>query len=225
LARIVAAELSNGYQVRLTAPVKLKTRSEFIESSLNRDRLTNLVVQGVDAIVHVALPLLGVGQPERIDYRTRCTYNLLRAAADEDVRNVVYLSSLDVMAGCDQRFEVDEEWSPSPTVASAAMSSHLGEFICREFAREGSLNVVILRLGNVVQAEALPRTGLDSVWVDPRDVAQAVSRALNGLLAGTIAGRPAWSVFHIQSGSPQARFSIRKAKRLLGYQPQFGGPE
>jgi nucleoside-diphosphate-sugar epimerase len=55
-------------------------------------------------------------------------------------------------AGYNESFEVDEEWRPLPTIASAGLSDHLGEFTCREFSREGKLNVVVLRLGNIMQA-------------------------------------------------------------------------
>jgi len=69
----------------------------------------------------------------------------------------------------------------------------------------------------------LASKAFDPLWVDPRDVAQAVCRALSSLLAGGVRGGAPWSVFHIQSGSPRARFSVRKARRFLGYQPRFAG--
>jgi hypothetical protein len=31
------------------------------------------------------------------------------------------------------------------------LARHLGEFVCREFAREGKINITILRLGKVSQ--------------------------------------------------------------------------
>ncbi len=223
LARVIAAELRGNYQVRLTAPVHVEAPYEFVKSALNPDELTNLAVRGVDAIVHVAEPPPDVGHVEGIDYRTRCTYNLLRAAGKEGVRHVVYLSSVRVMAGYDESFEVDEEWRPLPTIATAGLSDHLGEFTCREFSREGKLDIVVLRLGKVVRAEALACKAIDPPWVDSRDVAQAVGRALSSLSAGSVLSGTSWSVFHIQSGSPRARFSIHKAKRVLGYQPRFGG--
>ena len=34
-------------------------------------------------------------------------------------------------------------------------------------------------------------------------------------------GLNAWQVFHIQPDSPRARFSVRRAKQALGYQPRF----
>ena len=183
LAQVVAAELSGDYQVRLTAPMHVEAAHDFVKSALNHDELTNLAVRGVDAIVPVAEPLSDVGDAEGIDYQTRCTYNLLCEAVKEDVRPVVYLGSLRMMSGYDESLQVDEDWRPLPTPASGGLSDCLGEFTCREFAREGRLDVIVLRLGNVVSAEALGEETSNSACVDPRDVAQAVSCALTKLLA------------------------------------------
>ena len=225
LAQVIAAELSGDYQVRLTAPVHVQTTCEFVKNTLNHDELTNVVVRGMDAIVHVAEPPPDVRGAGGIDYRTRCTYNLLKAAAKEDVRRVVYLSSLRMMSGYDESYRVEEDWRPLPTPASDGLSDYLGEFTCREFAREGKPDVIVLRLGKVLPAEASGEEASNSAWVDPRDVAQAVSRALTKLLAdkAVIAGH--WSVFHVRSHVPCSRFPIRKARRALGYSPNFGEQE
>jgi hypothetical protein len=225
LARVVAAELTSDYQVRLTAPVHVEAPCEFVKSALNHDEPTNLAVRGVNAIVHLAEPLPDFNDAEEIDYRTRGTYNLLQAAVKEGVQSVVYLSSLRMMGGYDKRFQVDEDWRPLPTPACGGLSDYLGEFTCREFAREGRLKVIVLRLGNVASAEALGEEASNSAWVDPRDVTQAVSCALAKLLADWTAIGGQWSVFHVLSHSPSSRFPIRKARTILGYRPNFGGQE
>ncbi len=225
LARVIAAELKDDYQVRLTAPVHVETPGEFVESALDHDERTGLAVQGVDAIVHVAEPPPNTAQLDRIDYRTRCTYNLLQAAVKAGVQAVVYLSSLRVVSGHDERFQVDEDWRPLPAPASGGLSDHLGEYTCREFAREGKLGVIVLRLGKVAPAGAPGEEAPDSARVDPRDVAQAVSRALTRLLAERAASGAYWSIFHVLSQSASSRFPIRKAERILGYRPSFGGQD
>jgi nucleoside-diphosphate-sugar epimerase len=225
LARIIAAELKADYHVRLTAPVRLEAPYEFVKSALEHGGPTSLAVRGLDAIVHVAEPLPDANEAEEIDYRARCTYNLLQAAVREGVQSVVYLSSLRIVDSYDKSYQVDEDWRPLPTSASGGLSDCLGEFTCREFAREGRLNVIVLRLGHVASAEALPEEASGSAWVDPRDVAQAVSSALAKLLADWAAIGGRWSVFHVLSRSRSSRFPIHKASRILGYRPDFGGQE
>jgi len=220
-AQAIAAELSQGYRVRLTAPSNVLTSNEFIRCSLDCDEATDAVVRGMDAVIHVAEPLPKANEAERIDYRTRCTYNLLQAAVREGARQIVYLSSVAMMTTYDDGFEVDEDWRPFPTAESGALSHFLGEVTCREFAREGKLDVVVLRLGNVVRAETAAGKAFDPLWVDQRDVTQAVSLVLESPAVENDSGLGRWSVFHILSASPRARFSVARAKRALKYGPRF----
>jgi hypothetical protein len=67
-----------------------------------------------------------------------------RAVVDQGVRGIVYLSSLRMMSGYDKSFQIGEGWRPLPTSASGGLSDYLGEFVCREFAREGMDAIVNL---------------------------------------------------------------------------------
>lgn len=127
-----------------------------------------------------------------------------------------------MMVGHGEAFEVDEDWTPVPS-DSAGLAEHLGEYVCREFARGGKLSASVLRLGKVVRQEDCAGQPFDPLWVDERDVAQAVSLVLGAQVAAASPRLGEWSIFHILSGSPRARFSIKRAKRVLGYQPQFLG--
>ncbi len=221
LARKIADALDVGYDIQLTAPSEISTQHPFIRSGLGHDKTTNTLVRGMDAIVHVAQPLAEASEEDQIDYRTRGTYNLLRAAADERVRHVLYLSSLQMLTGYNEDFEVTEDWRPLPSDDAQVLSHYLGEFTCREFAREGRIGVVVLRLGKIVQAEEVAGKPFDPMWVNQRDVVQAVSKALAARLSGKGPLARTWSVFHIQSGSPQARFTSARANSVFGYTPQF----
>jgi nucleoside-diphosphate-sugar epimerase len=98
----------------------------------------------------------------------------------------------------------------------------LGEFVCREFARERKIRVVVLRLGKVVRGEEVKEKAFDPLWVEERDVAQAVLAALSSSSKDSESGVASWwSVLHIGADSPRARFSVARARRQLGYQPQF----
>jgi nucleoside-diphosphate-sugar epimerase len=213
LAQKLARGLSAQYAVRLTERKAVRVEHEFVECALGHDSPTNDVVRGAAAIVHVAEPLPEDTAEQQIDLTTRCTYNLLLAAAAEGVPLVVMLSTLDVMDGYDANLTVSETWRPRPPTEPRVLAKHLGEFTCREFAREGKVNVVVLRLGKVVRSEEVRDRPFDPLWVDDRDVVQAVSSAL--------ASKPGrFQVFHILSDSPKARFAVTRAKGALKYRPQ-----
>jgi uronate dehydrogenase len=214
LAQSLAAVLRREHRVRLTERIPVANVADFAQCPLNHDLSTTLLVCGMDAIVHVAEPLPTDNESQQIDYLTRCTYNLYLAAVAEGVKRVIFLSTLDLMTPYDPNYTVGERWRPLPTVDTPVLTKHLGEFVGREFAREHKLEIVVLRLGKVVQAEAVTGQAFDPLWVDERDVAQAITRALT-----TDTGL--WSILHIQPDSPQARFSIATAKRVLGYAPAY----
>ena len=206
--------LKDKYPIRLTERIAVRTEHEFVECALSHDTTTNTAVRGVEAIVHVAEPLPDDTAEQQIDLLTRCTYNLLTAAGEETVPLVVMLSTLDVMSGYDSNLTVTETWRPRPSTEPRVLSKHLGEFTCREFTRDSKTNMVVLRLGKVVRAEEVKGKPFDPLWVDERDVVQAVSSALTARL-----GR--WQVFHIESDSPKARFAVTRAKTALKFQPQY----
>lgn len=214
IARSLAEILRGEHSLRLTERIPVAGITDFALSPLGPDLSTNLLVQGMDAIVHVAEPLPTDSDLPQIDYLTRCTYNLCLAAAAEGVKRLIYLSTLDLMTAYDPNYLVNERWKPKPPTHAPTFAKHLGEFTCREFAREHKLAVVVLRLGKVVRAEAVAGQPVDPLWVDERDVAQAVNRALTAEL-------PRWAVFHIGADSQQARFPVAAAKRGLNYAPQF----
>lgn len=149
LTQFLADALAAEHTIRLTERVHVDTEHEFVKSPLDHDGSTNLLVRGMDAIVHVGEPLPDEDAHSQIDHLTRCTYNLLMAAHEEGVPRAVYISTLDLLAGYDERYIVDERWRPLPTTEPGLLSKHLGEFTCREFARERKLNVVALRLAPV----------------------------------------------------------------------------
>jgi nucleoside-diphosphate-sugar epimerase len=212
LARALAAGLKQEHQLRLTEVAQVELDGEFVCSPLEHDFSTNLLVRGMEAIVHVAEPLPGATEEQQLDYLTRGTYNLLWSAAAEGVRRVVYLSTLEVMSRYDETFIVTERWRPRLTTESGPLTKYLGEFVCREFAREHKVEVVVLRLGQVIQAEAVVSEPFNSMWVDERDVTQAITHALSANVGP-------WSVFHIQADAPGARFPVATAKKTLGYNP------
>jgi nucleoside-diphosphate-sugar epimerase len=212
LAQRLAEGLRGNHTVRLTERVLLPNVADLAVNPLGPDLATNLLVRGMEAIVHVAEPLSTDDDLQAIDYLTRCTYNLCRAAVDEGVRRLVFLSTLELMSAYDPQYIVTERWRPQPTPATPLLNKHLGELVCREFAREHKLDVVVLRLGQVVQNAAAAGPTPNPTWVAEADVVQAVERALT-----TDTGR--WAVFHIQHESPTARFSIATAKRMLGFTP------
>ena len=223
LAEVIATRLAEANNVRLTSTTEVQSTRPFTRSDLDHTGATDELVRGIDAIVHLAHAPVGADGDAQIDYCTRQTYNLLWAAAAQGVEKVVLLSSLELLSAYDDTFEVTEDWRSAPSTDPAQVAVHLGEFSCREFAREAKFNAIVLRLGKVVRAEEVSGKPHDPLWIDERDVAQAVQGALETEFRGDPSSVGRWKVFHVQSDSRRARFTSGRAKGALGFAPQHFG--
>ena len=225
LSRIVAGALSGEHEVRLADRTQLAGALdgvELVRSDLGHGEATNDLVRGMDAIVHSGEPDPSASVSDRLDAAMRCTYNLLWAASEEGVPRLVYLSSLSVMRGYPENHTVTERWRPRPGTDVSALCYHFGEYVCREFGRDGRVDSVCLRLGDLVEDGG---TAASTSALYPRDAAQAVEKALaltdaekEPVYRAPVV-RPTWSVFHIQSAVPNARYILNTAEEFLGYRP------
>lgn len=219
LSKKLITTISHSHTLRLTELQHVDTDLDFIQSDLGHDESTNELVKGMDSIVHIAqIPsaiLAHANQPDNfhLDYQTRCTYNLLMAASEEGVKHFIYASTLRLFENHDEEWTVKENWRPRPTTDSVVLSKHLGEFTCREFSREGKINISILRLGKLTTAEEASQDEIDSMWLEINDAVTAFQ--------GAIEAQSRWGIFHIQSEFPGSRFDIGKAKGHLKFEPTF----
>ena len=183
------------------------------------------------------------------------SYNVFLAAREAGIKTVVFASSETVLGlpfdNPPPYVPVDEEYYPRPESAYS-LGKLLDETMAREFARwDKDLKIVGLRFSNVMDPEdyqAFPGYDADArlrkwnLWgyIDARDGAQAVWRAINAEFKGfeafiianadTVMSRSNASLLaEVFPGVPVkgeltehgTLLSIDKAKRLLGYAPQY----
>lgn len=182
-------------------------------------------IDGVDAVVHLAVAV-GAGdyQHPPLPFTTNVlgTYNVFAAARRAGTGRLVVFSSAAV------------HLPPGPEPASALvgwrsdpgedhlydLTKRLQEEIARDFAETFGMNVVVLRVGHIVDS----RSGLDprgrrlqdleycrGGWVCRYDVAGAWLRALE-------AGLDGYNAFHvIGASSARSHFDIARTERVLGF--------
>ncbi len=197
LQQQVANSLSTDHDLLVTDRAQTDSPHQFVPSALDHTSSTNQLVAGRNVIIHSGASDPSESASEQLDYQMRCTYNLLRAAVEEKVPRFIYLSTLHLMDLYDENMAVTERWKPRPTTDPPLLAFHLGEMVCREFAREHGTNVVVLRLGDITDdAETAPSTS--ALYMD--DAIQAVTKALDAELSGWL------DIFHVQSAVPNARY-------------------
>lgn len=171
------------------------------------DEAIGTLCRQVDAILHCDV----YDPPENseqdcLDWASRGTYVLMQAARSAKVERVILASRLDLFEAYPPHFVVDETWEPKPTTSAYSLAPYLAELTCREFAREGGICGVGLRLG-----------AFDVV--DGTEKKDAVT-AFTGALQLTFEPNGyRWQTYHVSSG---ARFPMRSARRALGFVEEGG---
>ena len=158
------------------------------------------VVSGADAIVHLAAIPAPEIHPAAETFRNNAisTYNVFAAAVDRGVSRVVWASSETVLGlpfDTPPAFApIDETIEPRPET-SYALSKLVGETMAEQLSRKSGIPFVGFRISNIMEPHDYARfeTWQDdptirkwNLWgyVDARDVAQAVARALEADLTG-----------------------------------------
>ena len=212
-------------------------------------------IAGADAVIHLgAIPAPGL-HPTGETFRNNAisTYNVFSAATEAGVRGVVWASSETVLG---LPFDeppafapIDESHPPRPE-SSYALSKLTGETMAEQFSRRTGIPFVGLRISNIMEPgdyarfptwQDDPQVRRWNLWgyVDARDVAQAVRRALDteGLgaevaiiaAADTVMRRDSADLMNeVFPGVPLRRqlagretlLSIDRARELFGYEPE-----
>ena len=212
---------------------------------------------GVDALVHLAaIPAPGIlSDVATFHNNITATFNVFWAAHRLGIRRIVYASSETVLGlpfdTPPPYIPVDEEYAARPE-SVYSLVKHLEEQLAIELVRwDPTLSITALRFSNVIAPEEyaqFPSFDADArlrkwnLWsyIDARDGAQAVQRALDASIPGferfiiaaadTVMSRPnAELVAEVFPGvelrdgvgANETLLSIDKARRLLGYAPRF----
>jgi nucleoside-diphosphate-sugar epimerase len=217
------------------------------------------VHDGLDAVVHLAaIPAAGrMTGGATFANNAVTTHNVFTAARRAEIRSVVWASSETVLGlpftvDPPPYIPVDEEYHPRPS-STYSLVKTLEEEMARQFCRwQPELTMVGLRFSNVMDVADYaefpafnddPQLRAWNLWgyIDGRDGAQAVRRALEHCAAGpggaevfvianadTVMSRPsvelAAEVFPDvpvtrSLGEHETLLSIDKARRVLGYAP------
>ncbi len=160
--------------------------------------LTNLgqvfnVLTGADAVVHIAAIPRPRGYTSQVVFQNNviATYNILEAAAGLGIKKVVLASSESVYGlayGGPSYVPMDEEHPLTP-IDSYALSKIVNEQTAEVFHRKTGMQIVSMRIGNVMEPEDYnrfpiflyePEKRKNIVWsyIDARDVASACRLAI-----------------------------------------------
>ncbi len=201
-------------------------RGEFVSGSIADFAAVRSATEGQDAIVHSALAYPGPdiersdpGDPIPFEVNIVGTYNVLESARQEGVKRVILIAAAEDRVEHPPGVFVDRNTAYNGIGRTYDLIKRLQEETCRWFVHCHGLNVIALRLCNVVDLNlGRLRSGdrrWNSVmagdgWVHRYDVGEACVRALE-------IDHKGWDVFHL-IGAPQGkrRFDSARAESVLG---------
>ena len=229
LASFVAERLcADGYRLRgfdRANPPADRPLAEFIRGDITSAGDVLRAVEGQDAVVHLVALVRGRReQPlERfVDVMVKGTWLVVDAAAEAGVRRLVNVSSI-VAVGPPAATSTPCTEAAPPGLGGPdlyyQLSKWLGEEIVRVYRQARGLSAVSLRPGviagdGVNPGPVAPDDGLPRWfnYVDPRDVAQAISGALQ-------ATELSLSSYFVVADHPESAYAIDAARRDLGFAP------
>ena len=179
-------EEESGVDMLLTDVAPLDSPHEFRQADLTVPGDAGALCAGIDEVIHIASvhPWKPYTSDQYIDCNIKGTYNILAAAAESDVRRVIYTSSIAAM-GMGSTDAAPLPWDETkPCVPDGnlySVTKHVGEQFCELFRRQGKLSTVALRPGTFIPRDECDTgfgLGLLTQWVHASDVARAHVLAL-----------------------------------------------
>ncbi|MBO7448321.1 SDR family oxidoreductase [bacterium] len=133
---------------------------EFYEGDIRDEKLLKKIMPGVDYVLHhaaVASVPRSVENPEEsTEVNVMGTLNVLRRAAENKVKRLVYAGSSSAYGNSDTEKKSELE-APDP-ISPYAVTKLAGEYYCRSFAYIYGLETVVLRYFNVFGERQDPKS-------------------------------------------------------------------
>ena len=234
LARFIIDRLHGTYQLTLTdivEPDQVPENTTFIKADVTNAPEIEAACAGQDAVVHLVALVRGRSdKPASLfaDVMVKGTWNVAEACVQQGVQKLVNISSISAYppaASAQLPYKVGDDFQFGAGDLYYALAKYLGEQIGAAYHQAHGLDVIHVRPGVIAgdgqnPGPAAPDVVTDPwfVYVDPRDVAQCVARAIE---TETVT----YGAYNAVAGRTDSRFAWQQAQDDLGYSPEHNWPE
>ena len=234
LAQFIIGRLRSTYELTLAdiaEPDGAFSDLAFMKVDVTNPAEIEAACEGQDAVVHlVALVRERSGKPASLfaDIMVKGTWNVAEACVQQGVQRLVNISSISAChpaPGAKLPYEVGDDFVFGPGDLYYSLAKYLGEQIGAAYHQAHGLDVIHVRPGVIAgdgknPGPAAPDVVTDPwfVYVDPRDVALCVVRAIE---TETVK----YGSYNAVAGREDSRFAWKPAKAELGYSPEHNWPE
>lgn len=214
----IVAGLESHYELS-TFDVKPSPRPRSFVGDLADVASLRRALKGVDAILHLAATSDEAPfREELLPNNIAGLYNLLDAAHAENVRRVVFISSVQTVWDHFDSTDLPIETEINAPCSLYGVSKIFGETLGGWFHRHRNLEFVAIRLGWFERTALLETDAwINNIWISPDDSVRLFRRALETLDVG-------FAVVNGTSKTPREILSLRSAREILGYEPRDEAP-
>lgn len=234
LAQFIIDRLHGEYQLTLTdlvEPDRAFADTTFIKADVTNTSEIEAVCAGQDAVVHLVALVRGRSdKPASLfaDVMVKGTWNVAEACVKQGVQKLVNISSISACPPAPSAklpYKVSDDFQFGAGDLYYALAKYLGEQIGAAYHQAHGLDVIHVRPGVIAgdgqnPGPAAPDVVTDPwfVYVDPRDVAQCVARAIE-------TQKVRYGSYNAVAGRADSRFAWKPAEDDLGYSPEHNWPE
>jgi nucleoside-diphosphate-sugar epimerase len=171
---------------------------------------------GIDTVIHLAADPSAKADfyGSLLDNNIKATYNIFRAAKDQNCARVIYASSIQAM----EAYPLDVQISTNMPVRPISMygvSKCFGEAVASYFAHVEGLSSIVVRIGTFTRLapgdDITARTM--STFVSPRDLVHLLVQCIE-------TPDVQFGIVHGVSNNRFKRMDPTPARELVGYEPQ-----
>lgn len=187
---------------RPVLPVDVTVYEQVRDAAAGMDAIMNFTVNRPDPVLSFRVNTLGA-------------YHVMRTAAEWGIKRVLHTGPEHIIGDYRHDFEVGDV-PQRPGTGYYMITKFLGLEICKVYARAHGIQTVCFQFNGLGAKPTAPITGKDFpaftiVW---EDLVNACRLALE---LETVPDD--FQAFNLHSHLPQAKYSIEKARRILGYEP------
>ncbi len=203
----------------------------FIQGSIGDWETVKLAMQGVDAVVHLAIhnPAEAPNQPyyqyiqDDVNIGVKGTDMLLYAAKENKVKRFVYTSSLGVYSARypgKNAFLTDSEETLS--AEHYGTIKWLAEELCRHYALKQGLSTIVLRFNSVTFPKVWTEGKKDIEHGDYTCTRVHINDVVRACRLAIEREGVHWGRCLISGANPEKRFDTGTAAALIGYRARYG---
>ena len=234
LARFIIDRLHENYELTLTDIVAVDTAltdAHVIEADVTNAAEIEAACAGQDAVIHLVALVRGRSdKPAELfaDVMVKGTWNVAEACVRHGIQKLVNISSIAAYPpapDAELPYQVGDAFRFGPGDLYYALAKALGEQIGAAYHQAHGLDVIHIRPGVIAgdgqnPGPVAPDTPTTPwfVYVDPRDVAQCVARAIETEAVG-------YGAYNVVAGRADSRFAWKQTAAVLGYTPEHNWPE